>query len=211
MFVKLHDLTTLSTTTPDGDKAKVAGVYLDGSYAVQKVAANLDGLLNLGLVALPVSAFGQPDFDAGTWPVEMDRAALGAAERIEHKPGSAVEAVKELVATTIPERLGDLRAGSTFKNLELDLNDGPAGRVLDIVIDTTTMRVAFLVVETGSFLPERQVLMPIDKLASVNWETPKGHLDCTQEQVSSAPDVFDEDILTTKGSGTLLNYYGLSS
>lgn len=210
-MIKLHDLKTLTTQTPGGEKANIQGLYLTDGFAVREVAADLRGLFDLRVVGVPAEAFGTPDLEAGIWPADITTDAIRGCHVIGDKPESALGAVKELVFDTLPEQIEDLRSGTSYKGLSLDLNDGPAGRILDLVVDTDAMTVPFMIVETGSWLPERQVLLPTGKVRSVDWSDRKVYVAASQDDIASAPDVFENDQLTTKGSGTLLTYYGISA
>lgn len=211
MLMKLHDLTTLSTETPGGEAAKVRGLYLTAEMNVREVVVDMNGLLDLRAIAMPAAAFGTPDVEAGTWPVDITTEAIKGCEPVRQEPESALEKVKDIVFSPLPETRGTLRSGEAYKGLSLDLNEGPVGRVLDIVVDTDTMMVPFVLVETGSWLPDRQVLLPTAKINSINWDDGKGKVDATQEEISAAPDVFENDQITTTGSGTLLTYYGIGA
>lgn len=211
MMIKLHDLKTLTTRTPGGEEARIQGVYLNDAFAVQEIAADLKGLLDLRVVAMPAAAFSTPDLEAGIWPADIPTDAIQRCHVIGDKPDTALATVKELVFDTLPDQMNGLRSGASYKGLSLDLNEGPAGRILDLVVDTDTMTVPHMVVETGSWLPERQVLLPTAKVTKVDWSARKVYVDANQADITSAPDVFENDQLTTKGSGTLLTYYGISA
>ena len=211
MLIKLHDLATLKTTMPGGETATIRGLYLTEDLHVRAIAADLGGLFDLSTVAIPADAFGTPDIDAGSWPADVPTDAIRTCASVGERPASALEAIREVVLSPLPDHHDGLRSAATYKGLQLDVSEGPAGRVLDLVIDTDTMTAPFLVVETGSWLPERQVLLPTARLSKVDWSDNTAHIDATQDDIKAAPDVFKNDRLTTKGSGTLLTYYGLSA
>jgi len=211
MLIKLHDLTTLATETPGGEAAKIRGAYVTPEMTVSLVAVDMAGLMDLRTIAIPAGAFGTPDVEAGTWPVDLTTDAISQCDPVGEKPKSALQAVKEVISSPLPEMHNTLRSADSHRGLSLDLNEGPAGRILDLVIDTDNMSIPFIVVETGSWLPDRQVLVPTAKLRSIDWENRTGNIDATQADIKSAPDVYKNDQLTSVGSGTLLTYYGISA
>ncbi|QPH55912.1 PRC-barrel domain-containing protein [Pontivivens ytuae] len=201
MLVKYRDLKGL---TLDGDNAegKVSDLYLTKDRQVARVAVEFGGLIDRDPRLVPIAALGAPSLDDMSWPAKPD---AGSAE-----PAVEDEPLRRLTGN-LPDTHGDLQRAGAFAGISLDMNEGPMGRVLDLVIDTETWAAPFAVVETGSWLPERQVLLPMEKIAEIDWSKRSARVTVTQEEVSKAPDVFKNDQIETRGTGTLLTYYGLSA
>ncbi len=202
MLVKYRDLNGL---TLDGENAdgKVSDLYLTDDLAVAHVAVEFGGLLDRDPRLVPVHALGTPSLEETRWPASSDAGATAQAVGDD-------EPLRRLTGN-LPDIHDNLRRAGTFAGVSLDMNEGPMGRILDLVLDTETWSVAFLVVETGSWLPDRQVLLPIEKVERIDWSGRTAHVAVTQEEVSKAPDVFKNDRIETRGTGTLLTYYGLSA
>ncbi|MGH7317879.1 MAG: PRC-barrel domain-containing protein, partial [Candidatus Rokuibacteriota bacterium] len=72
-----------------------------------------------------------------------------------------------------------IRAGSGFKGLSIEASDGDIGSVKDLYFDDLMWTVRYLVVDTGAWLPGRQVLIsPMSVAATV---TDKVIVDLTRE------------------------------
>lgn len=211
MLIKLNDLTKLSAQTPGDETGNVRGIYVTQEFSVCDIAVDFGSLLDAQVVALPGSAFGAPDVEGGTWPVDLTTDAIHAAAPLKEAPKSTLETIRSLVADTLPAEHDGLRSASAYKGLSLNVSDGPVGRILDVVVDTRAMTVPFIVVETGSWLPERQILLPMATLRDVNWADKTADVSASRADIENAPDVFKNDELTTTGTGTLMTYYGIGA
>jgi len=66
--------------------------------------------------------------------------------------------------------------------------DGDVGHVADLLIDDVSWAIRFLVVDTRSWLPGRQVLIGPDRLRWVDWAGRQIGLDLSRRQVETSPD-----------------------
>jgi hypothetical protein len=97
--------------------------------------------------------------------------------------------------------LEDLR-GYTIRAGEDDI-----GKVKDIYIDDRHWTVRYVVVDTGSWLRERQVLVSPVALAGADWATRRFDVDLTRQQIEQSPTI-DQDLpVSRKMEHELTRYY----
>ncbi|MGH7350001.1 MAG: PRC-barrel domain-containing protein [Candidatus Rokuibacteriota bacterium] len=98
-----------------------------------------------------------------------------------------------------------IRAGSGFKGLSIEASDGDIGSVKDLYFDDLMWTVRYLVVDTGAWLPGRQVVIsPMSVAATV---TDKVIVDLTREQVKNSPPVEADKPVNRQQEEALSRYY----
>jgi len=68
-------------------------------------------------------------------------------------------------------------------------SDGDIGHIHDIYFDDQTWMVRYLVVDTGTFLPGRKVLLVPSVLKKPDWESHAFPVDLTQEEIRLSPPI----------------------
>ena len=92
--------------------------------------------------------------------------------------------------------------------LGLTALDGDIGTVRDIYFDDQRWAVRYLVVETGSWLQSRRVLISPVSIDSTDWQASTLHTRLTRQQVKGSPDVDTDQPLTRQHELDYLDYYG---
>jgi len=82
-----------------------------------------------------------------------------------------------------------LRSIKELLNYTIRAKDGDFGRVSDFYFDDDMWTVRYLVVDTGTWLPGRQLLISRLVLRQPDWEAHVFPVDLTKEQVESSPDI----------------------
>jgi sporulation protein YlmC with PRC-barrel domain len=104
----------------------------------------------------------------------------------------------------------DLHLRSTKKvtGYKIHAVDGEIGKVVDYIIEDTTWKIKFLVVETGSLLDSRKVLLSTQWIKEVNWDNSVVIVDVTTEAVRNSP-IFDaSEAVNDAYERNLYDYYG---
>ena len=84
---------------------------------------------------------------------------------------------------------------STIQKYEIDASDGSIGTLDDLLCDDETWKVRWLVVDTGSFLPGRKVLLPPSVVTSLDRSLGKVLVRLSMAEVEGSPPVtFDEPV-----------------
>ena len=120
----------------------------------------------------------------------------------------------EIVPSDVQESLhvptGDphLRSVNEVCGYSIQVRDGHIGQVEDFVIDDTTWKIHYMIVDTGNWLPGKKVLVSPEWIKSVSWPDQTVDLDMTQEEVKHSPE-FDPSLpINREYEARLYDYYG---
>jgi hypothetical protein len=100
------------------------------------------------------------------------------------------------------QRLSRLRGGPVHA-----LN-GDIGTIVDFYFDEDTWTVRYIVVDTGRWLPGRQVLLPLGALLAPDFEQARIPVRLTREQVEHSPDIDTRRPVSRSAEARSLRYYG---
>ena len=101
-----------------------------------------------------------------------------------------------------------LRSIEDLENYAMQANDGEIGHVRDLFFDDATWAVRYLVVETGSWLAGRKVLISPAALGHSNWGKRILPVQMTREQVSSNPVTYAEEPVARQCKPGFIGYEG---
>lgn len=104
-----------------------------------------------------------------------------------------------------------LRKVNQFNGYSLQATDGELGKVKDAFFDDEKWTIRYLVVETGSWLNSRQVLISPYSVSGVNEEDSTISVRLTQEQVKNSPDIDTHQPISRQMEGDFSRYYGLGN
>lgn len=82
-----------------------------------------------------------------------------------------------------------LRATSDLLNLSINASDGIIGDVKDLYFDDESWTIRYFVVETGSWLSSRKVLISPIAAGDPDWTSQLLPVSLTREQVKNSPDI----------------------
>ena len=85
-----------------------------------------------------------------------------------------------------------LRTTNYLIDCTISATDGRIGRVTDCYFDDETWVVRYLVVDTGTWLSSRKVLIPPSTTVNADWPKQVLAVGITKQQVEDSPD-FDPD------------------
>ena len=100
-----------------------------------------------------------------------------------------------------------LRATNDLFDCTLDATDGRIGRVKDCYFDDETWDIRYLVVDTGTWLSSRKVLIPPPTTNSADWVKQLLSVGMTRQQVENSPDIDTDRPVSRQHERTLLNHY----
>jgi len=81
-----------------------------------------------------------------------------------------------------------LQSTAVLEEFSIGAIDGPIGKVKDFYFDDQDWAIRYLVVETGSWLSNRRVLVPPAGLGELNFSTKAIPAELTREQVRCSPE-----------------------
>jgi hypothetical protein len=101
-----------------------------------------------------------------------------------------------------------LRNADSLYRLELHARDGVIGRVKDFFFDDHYWTIRYMVVETGSWLNSRKVLIATSVIENADWDEGLLRVDLSREQVRSSPDIDTNAPVARTHERGLHEYYG---
>ncbi len=82
-----------------------------------------------------------------------------------------------------------LRSAHEVKGYHIAARDGPVGHVSDFVFDDQNWEIDFMMVDAGSWLHKRQVLVKPQWIESISWEDRQVAVRLTRESVKNSPEL----------------------
>lgn len=101
-----------------------------------------------------------------------------------------------------------LRSTSAVTGYKIQATDGEIGEVEDYIIDDTSWTIKFLIVETGSWLDSRKILLSTQWIKKVNWDDSLIEVDVTKARVKNSPEFDINMVLDESYERSLYDYYG---
>jgi len=86
--------------------------------------------------------------------------------------------------------------------------DGETGTVRNFLFDDQSWKVHYLVVDVGSWLKRRDVVLPISVLERPDWASKTCHTVLTKEQIRNSPDVDAEMSVSRQQEIAMRDYFG---
>jgi len=91
-----------------------------------------------------------------------------------------------------------LRSTREVTGYDIHATDGDMGNLIDFIIDDTTWKIDFLVVDTGNWFSAKRVAITPDLIKEINWETSEVIINASVEQVKNSPEYDASKQLSTK-------------
>ena len=101
-----------------------------------------------------------------------------------------------------------LTVASTFKGAAIEASDGRIGAIADLLFDDVTWKVRWMVVDTGGWLPGRQVLIHPSAIRHEHDRQNTIHLGLTKARVAASPSIFEDQPVSRQMELHLYDYYG---
>ena len=101
-----------------------------------------------------------------------------------------------------------LRSMSDLEGYAIGATNGPIGHVKDVYFDDEAWVVRYLIVDTGSWLSSRKVLISPIAIGQSNWAERTFPVSITKEQVKNSPDLDTDKPVSRQHEMQYLTYYG---
>jgi hypothetical protein len=112
------------------------------------------------------------------------------------------------VGGTQKERFAMLRNLKDLENYKISATDGEIGHVKDFYFDDDAWAVRYFVVETGTWLSSRKVLISPISVHHPDWLAQTLPVSITKEQVKNSPDIDTDKPVSRQNEEQYLGYYG---
>lgn len=100
-----------------------------------------------------------------------------------------------------------LRSATDLEGFSIGARDGEIGKVHSFLFDSQNWIIRYLVVDTGTWLPGRRVLIAPDTLRRPDWRGRIFPVDLTKEQVKNSPDIDTDKPVSRQRETELHRYY----
>ena len=100
-----------------------------------------------------------------------------------------------------------LRSTNDLQGYAIEALDGPIGHVKDFYFDDEKWVVRYLVVDTGTWLSSREVLVSPVAIGKANWSDKLLPTSMTKEQIKNSPDIDTNKPVSRQHEIEYLNYY----
>jgi sporulation protein YlmC with PRC-barrel domain len=101
-----------------------------------------------------------------------------------------------------------LRSLSDLEGYSIRATDGTIGHVKDLYFDDEAWVVRYLIVDTGSWLSSRKVLISPMAIGQSSWADKTLSVSLTKEQVKNSPDIDTDKPVSRQHEMEYLGYYG---
>ena len=101
-----------------------------------------------------------------------------------------------------------LRSTHNVTGYNIHAIDGKIGDVEDFIIDDTSWKVAYLVVDTGHWFPGKKVIISPKLIKNIEWDTSEIMVHVTQEDIKNSPEYQPDEAISESYEANLQNYYG---
>jgi uncharacterized protein YrrD len=98
---------------------------------------------------------------------------------------------------------------SSLVGNSIEAQDGAIGTVKDFLFDDVTWRVEWLVVDTGNWLPGRQVLVPVAAVGTPHAQISSINVDLSMNKIENSPGLEFDQPVSRQAEATMFGYYGL--
>ncbi|MDQ6845376.1 MAG: PRC-barrel domain containing protein [Bacteroidota bacterium] len=125
-----------------------------------------------------------------------------------HEP--LAEAVKKENSADTKDVSSDPHLRSTHKVTGYSIHavDGKIGDVEDFIIEDTSWKIAFMVIDTGHWFPGKKVIISPKLIKNIEWDTSEVMVNVTEETVKNSPEYEPGEAISESYEANLQNYYG---
>ena len=94
-----------------------------------------------------------------------------------------------------------------IRNFTLQANDGEIGHIKDFLFRPFDWVLRYVVLDTGNWLPGKKVVIPVDWIEEIDWESRHIRVEVTLEQVKESPSLEAIDRLDRAFEQSFYDYY----
>jgi hypothetical protein len=107
------------------------------------------------------------------------------------------------------ERMGERRLHNTsnVNGYEIEASDGEIGDVKDFIIEDQTWAIRYLIVDTGSWLPGKKVLIAPQWIDRLSLEESKVFVNLSRDAIEQSPEFTEESLLSRDYEEGLYKHY----
>lgn len=102
----------------------------------------------------------------------------------------------------------NLRSTHAVTGYNIEANDDGIGDVEDFIIDDDSWKIDFMIVDTGTWLPGKKVLISPSWVKKIDWGMSNVKVNASKEQVKNSPEYDADEKITEDYADELYKHYG---
>ncbi|MEO8771119.1 MAG: PRC-barrel domain-containing protein [Ferruginibacter sp.] len=132
------------------------------------------------------------------WGAGIWGGGIGVSGMMTQVREPLVEAVKRDSSTDTKDADGDphLRSSHKVTGYTLHANDGKIGDVEDFIVDDSSWKLAYLVVDTGNWFPGKKVLISPKFVTEIKWDSSEVMINISEADVKNSPHYQPGEVIT---------------
>ncbi len=219
MLKSIKSLFGYKILAEDGVIGRVDGFYFeDVAWTIRYLVVDTsDWFIHGRKVLISPASFGEPDWQAETFPVLLTKEKIENSPRIDvEKPisrqyqigldryygwqvqwpaGDSFESPpppaeeSDHMEETETNGMGDphLRSTKEVIGYHVKASDNGAGRLDDFIVDDEDWTIRYLVVDTGDELIGKMVLVPFSSVEEINWSAERVLINLSMDIIKNSP------------------------
>ena len=101
-----------------------------------------------------------------------------------------------------------LRSVKDMEGFRIRAIDGEIGKLHEFYFDDHSWIIRYIIVDTGSWLAEKLVLISPDSFKSIKWEDKVFELNLDKQQIEDSPPIDKDKSVSRQKESELIGYYG---
>lgn len=149
------------------------------------------------------------------WPAYWDDVTFFEAGAVGMAPEAYLETRREVAEakatqeTTQPQaNPTTLRSVNTVIDYYIEATDGDIGHVEDIIVDTDTWNIRYLVIDTKNWWPGKKIVISPLWVNNIDWQSKHVGVDLTRDDIQSAPEYDPKNPVNRDYEKRLFDFYG---
>ena len=191
----------------DGKLGSVDDFLVDeSSWAIRHIVVETGGLLSHHEVLINPGVVENLKFPEEMLAISMSKQAVEDSPGIEaclpvSQQGEASGATGDLNEAAV-----SLRSAKEISTYQIHATDAVMGSVYGLIIETSSWRVRYFVVDTGEFPDGRLVLLSPEAINRIDWPERRIYTGLSSDKVRHSPE-YDGDAQLTRDYEAFLHFY----
>ena len=178
----------------------------DRSWAIRHIVVETGDFLSHHEVLIDPGAVDRLKFPEEMLTISMSKQAVEESPGIETSLPVSRQGEAGGAAGRLSESGVSLRSAKEIGTYQMHATDAVMGNVHGLIIDTSSWRVRYFVVDTGDFLDGRLVLLSPEAINKIDWPERRIYTGLSSEKVRHSPE-YDGDAQLTRDYEAFLHFY----
>lgn len=207
MLRTTHELLRHDVQATDGAIGTIRDfLFDDSSWTVRNIIVDTNGLLAHHDVLITPDHVVDLKFPAESMVLNLTKADVeGAADAATSPPVSKQDGDGQAGVSNGDPHLRSVREVATYRVAAMD---AAMGDVRDLVIETSTWTIRYLIVDTGEWLGNKLVLLGPNAITAIAWRDQAIETNLTADAIRHCPAYDGQAELTRDYEAFLHDYYG---